>query len=185
LLLAEEMELSAADHHALRVGAPLHDIGKIGIDDCILRKRGRLTPAEFEQMKSHTVKGATILETIPEFAFIIPIVRNHHERWDGKGYPDGLADVNIPRLARLVAVADTFDALTTNRPYRAGMPLRHAFTQIEQAAGTQLDPECAMAFLELRPQLEELLQQHGACPETATMLQLKEMRQLAGAAVLA
>ncbi len=184
LLLAEHLKLSAADRHALRVGAPLHDIGKIGIDDAILRKRGRLTPDEYEQMKSHTVKGAMILGTIAELDFIIPIVRNHHERWDGKGYPDGLTGVETPRLARLVAVTDTFDALTTDRPYRAGMPLRHAFAQIEQAAGSQLDPECATAFLELRPQLEELLQQHGALAETATMGQLQEMRLLAAGTAL-
>jgi HD-GYP domain-containing protein (c-di-GMP phosphodiesterase class II) len=162
LLLTEELKLSATDRHAIQVGAPLHDIGKIGIDDAILRKRGALSCAEFEQMKSHTVKGATILGGIPDLEFIVPIVRSHHERWDGKGYPDGLAGNQIPRLARLVAVADTFDAMTTDRPYRIGRPADWAFAEIERGMGAQFDPECASAFLRLRPRIEQLLNQHQA-----------------------
>jgi HD-GYP domain-containing protein (c-di-GMP phosphodiesterase class II) len=162
LLLREELNLSSADRHAIQVGAPLHDIGKIGIDDAILRKQGPLTIAEFEQMKSHTVKGAAILGGIPDLEFIVPIVRSHHERWDGKGYPDGLAGEQIPRLARLVAVADTFDAMTTDRPYRVGRPADWAFAEIEKGIGTQFDPECASAFLRLRPRIEQQLAQNQA-----------------------
>jgi HD-GYP domain-containing protein (c-di-GMP phosphodiesterase class II) len=159
LLLADELKLSTADRQKIQVGTPLHDIGKIGIDDAILRKPGRLTPEEFEAMKTHTLKGAAILETIPDLAPLIPIVRNHHERWDGRGYPDGLAGEQIPRLARIVAVADAFDAMTSNRPYRPGMPLDAAFAQIGDGAGTQFDPDCARAFLRLRERIASLLHQ--------------------------
>ena len=131
LLLAEEMDLSEIDHNHLRIGAPLHDIGKIGIDDAVLRKNERHTPEEFEHMKSHTVKGAALIETLPGLDAVLPIVRNHHERLDGAGYPDQLAGEKIPLLARLMAVVDTFDAMTTDRPYRDGMSIDEALTQIE------------------------------------------------------
>jgi putative nucleotidyltransferase with HDIG domain len=133
LLLAEEMKVSGTDHYHLRIGAPLHDIGKIGINDAVLRKRERLTADEFEHMKSHTVKGAVILETIPGLDKVIPIVRNHHERWDGTGYPDRLAGEGIPPLARLMAVADTFDAMTTDRPYFVGSTEAACPTTADQA----------------------------------------------------
>ncbi len=157
MLLAEELRLSATDRQTIQIGCPLHDVGKIGIDDRILRKQDRLTAEEFEIMKSHTLKGAAILETIPDLAPVIPVVRNHHERWDGTGYPDGLAGENIPRLARIVAVADAFDAMTSDRPYRPGMPAEVAFEEIRTKSGIQFDPECAAAFLRLRPRLEEML----------------------------
>src|SRR5205807_8747206 len=117
LLLADQLSLSAGDKELLRIGTPLHDIGKIGIDDAILRKPDRLTPEEFEAMKLHTVKGAEILATVPDLRPVIPIVRSHHERWDGRGYPDALAGKDIPALARVVALADAFDAMTSDRPY--------------------------------------------------------------------
>src|SRR5262249_25324858 len=117
LMLSRQLQLSAEEEQFIRIGTPLHDIGKIGIDDAILRKPGRLTAEEFEVMKTHTVKGAAILATVPDLAPVIPIVRSHHERWDGRGYPDGLAGDAISRLARVVAVADAFDAMTSNRPY--------------------------------------------------------------------
>src|SRR5262249_23041140 len=101
LLLAEELNLSEQERDALRIGAPLHDVGKVVIHDSVLRKPDRLTPAEFEHMKTHTVKGAAILQPFPGLGDVIPVVRNHHERWDGRGYPDGLAGEAIPRLARL------------------------------------------------------------------------------------
>ena len=160
VLLANELGLDREDIQTIRFGTPLHDIGKLGIDDAILRKPGRLTPGEFEQMKLHTVKGAAILESIPELAPCIPIVRNHHERWDGGGYPDNLEAENIPLLARIVAVADAFDAMTSHRPYRTSMPPDLAFAEIEAKAGIQFDPKCAEAFLRLRPQIEEILSQH-------------------------
>src|SRR5262249_21090406 len=127
LLLAQHMQLSADDIELLRIGTPLHDVGKIGIDDAILKKPDRLTPEEFEVMKQHTVKGAEILETVPELHAVIPIARSHHERWDGRGYPDGLKGDQTPLLARIVAVADAFDAMTSDRPYRIGMQPEVAF----------------------------------------------------------
>jgi HD-GYP domain-containing protein (c-di-GMP phosphodiesterase class II) len=166
LLLAEELKLPAADRQTLQLGAPLHDVGKIGVDDAVLRKPGRLTAAEYEQMKTHTVKGAAILGTIPDLAFVIPLARSHHERWDGKGYPDGLAGANIPQLARLLAVADTFDAMTSNRPYRLGLSADYAFAEIARGAGTQFDPDCAAAFLRLRPLVEAILHEQRCLLET-------------------
>ena len=168
LLLADELRLSAPDCRSLRIGAPIHDIGKIGIDDAVLRKRDKLTVAEFNHMKTHTLKGAAILETIPDLKNAVPIARNHHERWDGSGYPDGLAGDRIPFLARVVAVADTFDAMTTDRPYRAGMTMTAALDQIREAAGGQLDPGCANAFLKLRPQIEGFFEERWATEKTMT-----------------
>ncbi|MDW8244299.1 MAG: HD domain-containing protein, partial [Thermogemmata sp.] len=153
LLLAERLGLDRQHTEIIRLGSPLHDIGKIGIDDAILRKPGKLTPAEYELMKTHTVKGAEILSNIPEMAPIIPIVRHHHERWDGTGYPDRLAGTEIPYLARIVAVADAFDAITSPRPYHASNRPRSytwAFLELERQAGRQFDPDCVAAFLDIR-----------------------------------
>jgi HD-GYP domain-containing protein (c-di-GMP phosphodiesterase class II) len=178
LLLGEELGLSPADRHTLQIGAPLHDIGKIGIADAVLRKPGQLTAAEFEQMKSHTVKGAMMLGNIPDLEPIVPIVRSHHERWDGNGYPDRRSGTNIPRLARLVAVADAFDAMTSDRPYRVGMPAEKAFAEIGLGAGKQFDPVCAAAFLRARPQVEQLLHHQQAQVDTANMGKLYDVRKL-------
>jgi len=155
-LLAEKLGLPEDQLELIKLGTPLHDIGKIGIDDAILRKPGRLTPEEFAQMQEHTTKGAEILHTIRDMAPIIPIVRSHHERWDGTGYPDRLAGEQIPLLARIVAVADTFDAMTSPRPYhkdRKGKPAAAAFAEVEKQAGRQFDPDCAAAFLEIREEI--------------------------------
>lgn len=154
-LLAEKLQVSDKDLELIRVGTPLHDIGKIGIDDAILRKPGKLTPEEFEIMKSHTTKGATILATVPDLSAVIPIVRSHHERWDGNGYPDKLAGEAIPPLARIVAVADAFDAMTSDRPYRKGMAVEVGFGEVEKQAGKQFDPAAAAAFLEIRGRIIE------------------------------
>ncbi len=147
ILLAQELNMAPSDVELIRIGTPLHDIGKIGIDDAILRKPDRLTPEEFEIMKSHTVKGAEIVSTVPDLRPIIPIVRSHHERWDGRGYPDGLGGEAISPLARVVALADAFDAMTSDRPYRKGMPPAMAFAEIEKQIGRQFDPAFAAAFL--------------------------------------
>ena len=155
MLLARQLELPARDIELIRIGTPLHDIGKIGIGDDILQKPGRLTPEEFEVMKTHTIKGAAIISTIPDLHAVLPIVRNHHERWDGSGYPDRLAGDQIPLLARIVAVADAFDAMTSNRPYREGMPPEAGFAEVEKQSGQQFDPQFAAAFLEIRGRIVE------------------------------
>jgi putative nucleotidyltransferase with HDIG domain len=155
-MLAQHLELPDDQLELIKIGTPLHDIGKIGIDDAILRKPGRLTAPEFAVMQEHTTKGAEILSTIPEMQPIIPIVRHHHERWDGTGYPDRLAGEEIPLLARIVAVADAFDAMTSNRPYhpdKRGKPPAAAFAEVEKQAGRQFDPACAAAFLAIREQV--------------------------------
>jgi putative nucleotidyltransferase with HDIG domain len=170
LLLAERLSVSAADVQLVRIGTPLHDIGKIGIDDSILRKAGRLTPEEFEIMKSHTVKGAAILGTVPDLVPALPIVRSHHEQWNGQGYPDGLAGENIPRLARIVAVCDAFDAMTSDRPYRKGLPVDQAFAETEKQSGQQFDPECAAAFLAIRDRIIEEMQVTHTIPGAAQLI---------------
>lgn len=154
VILGQKMELSSQDMNLLRIGTPLHDVGKIGIDDAILRKPGKLSDEEFEMMKSHTVKGATILSKLPELLPVIPIVRNHHERWDGKGYPDKLAGEQTPQLARIVAVADAFDAMTSDRPYRKGMPAEAAFEEVKKKRGEQFDPIIADRFLSIQDEIE-------------------------------
>jgi HD-GYP domain-containing protein (c-di-GMP phosphodiesterase class II) len=158
-MLAHQLNVSSTDLRWIRLGTPLHDVGKIGIDDAILRKPGSLTPAEFKIMQSHTVKGATILGSIPDLGPVIPIVRSHHERWDGKGYPDGLVGEAIPLLARIVAVADTFDAMTSDRPYRKGMAADVAFAEIDKQSGKQFDPACTKAFLAIREDIEPIMEQ--------------------------
>jgi putative nucleotidyltransferase with HDIG domain len=170
-LLGEQVNLSPEDKQLIEIGTPLHDIGKIGIDDAILRKPGRLTPAEFDIMKTHTTKGAKILEQVPDLQpEVIEIVRSHHERWDGQGYPDGLKGDAIPELARIVAVADAFDAMTSDRPYRAGMPSDVAFAEVEKQKGRQFDPQYASAFLAIRARIVQEMQSEtkkiGMAPQT-------------------
>jgi putative nucleotidyltransferase with HDIG domain len=157
-LIAQQLQLSTKEIHLLQLGTPLHDIGKIGIDDAILRKPGKLTPQEFEIMKTHTVKGAKILEQVAELADIIPIVRSHHERWDGQGYPDGTPGEKTHLLARIVAVADAFDAMTSDRPYRKGMPVDAAFAEVEKWSGKQFDPTVAAAFLAIKQRIVQEMQ---------------------------
>jgi putative nucleotidyltransferase with HDIG domain len=154
LLLADQMGLSVEDRERIRVGTPLHDIGKIGISDAILRKPGKLTREEFEEMKSHPAKGVAILESFPALGPVLPIVRSHHERWDGRGYPDGLVGAETPQVARIVGVADAFDALTSERCYRRGVPAPEALAELRRHAGTQFDPEALKAFLAIANRVE-------------------------------
>ena len=152
-MLALQLGLPEDQLKLIRRGAPLHDIGKIGIPDDILRAPRRLTPAEFAEMQTHTTKGAEQLARIPELHPILPIVRSHHERWDGTGYPDRLRREDIPLLARIVAVADAFDAMTSPRPYTNGRRAKspeQAFAEVERQAGRHFDPACSEAFLAIR-----------------------------------
>jgi HD-GYP domain-containing protein (c-di-GMP phosphodiesterase class II)/pSer/pThr/pTyr-binding forkhead associated (FHA) protein len=179
ILLAEQLNMSESDVELIRIGTPLHDIGKIGIDDAILRKPDRLTPEEFEQMKLHTVKGDEIIQTIPDLAPIRPIIRSHHERWDGKGYPDGLGGEAISPLARVVALADAFDAMTSDRSYRKGMPPAEAFAEIKKMTGIQFDPVFAAAFLSLQNEISQALKAGKTTlpsPQTARKKQSTEIR---------
>jgi len=158
-LLAEQLDLSPEKKQLIEIGTPLHDLGKIGIDDAILRKPGRLTPSEFDVIKTHTTKGAKILEQVQGLqSEVIEIARSHHERWDGQGYPDGLKGDAIPELARIVAVADAFDAMTSDRPYRAGMPAEVAFAEVEKQKGRQFDPVVATAILAIRQKVVQTMQ---------------------------
>jgi len=157
VMLGEQLKLSAKEIDDLRTGGPLHDIGKIGIDDAVLRKPTKLDDAEFEIMKTHTTRGDEILKAIPEMRDIRPIVRHHHERWDGRGYPDRLAGEAIPLLARVLAVADSFDAMTTRRPYNTNhiKTPEEAFAEVARCAGTQFDPKCALAFVAVKDRVIE------------------------------
>jgi HD-GYP domain-containing protein (c-di-GMP phosphodiesterase class II) len=158
LMLGKQLNLSPADMNLLQVGTPLHDIGKIGVPEHILKKPGKLTAEEFEEMKLHTTKGALIVSNIPDLHPIIPIVRSHHERWSGGGYPDDLTGEAIPMLARIVAVVDAFDAMTTARVYHAdkkGKPVEVAFEEVQNMSGKQFDPTCAAAFLAIQEQVVE------------------------------
>lgn len=161
LLIADELKLAPAEKHQIQIGAPLHDVGKIGVDDAILRKPGKLTDGEFEHMKSHTVKGAEMLRGFAGLENLIPIIRSHHERWDGTGYPDKIGRDSIAMTARIVAVADTFDAMTSHRPYRPAFPPQLAFLELVSKAGTHFDPQIVHAFFRLRPKVEEILRKNN------------------------
>jgi len=128
----------------------LHDVGKIGVPDHVLHKDGKLTDEEFEMVKLHPELGEKIVSQIATLGDTLPGIRHHHERYDGGGYPDGLAGDDIPLIARILAVADTFDAMTSDRPYRKGMPVDIALTEIARTAGTQFDPSLASLFVLLR-----------------------------------
>ncbi len=146
LWIAHELGLSEEAMKTIRIAGLLHDVGKIGIPDEILRKPGHLTDEEFEVMRQHPVVGAFMVSNIPGLGDIVPGVKHHHERFDGKGYPDRLAGEAIPLLARILSVPDAFSAMTTDRPYRKGMDWRTAFTKIDEGSGTQFDPVIVAAF---------------------------------------
>jgi len=147
LLIAKEMKLPSSFLEILQVSAQLHDVGKIGIEDHILKKPGALTEEEFEVMKTHTTKGANILRPVTQLAEMLPGIELHHEALDGRGYPYGLKGDQIPLLARVIAVADTFDALTTNRPYQQAHTAEQALEIIKNLAGKRLDPAPVAALL--------------------------------------
>ena len=147
LLIAKEMNLPASFLETLRISAQLHDVGKIGIEDHILKKPGALTEEEFEVMKTHTTKGANILRPVTQLAEMLPGIELHHEALDGRGYPYGLQGDQIPLLARVIAVGDTFDALTTNRPYQKEHTPEQALQIIKNLAGKRLDPKAVEALL--------------------------------------
>ena len=149
VLIGEYLNLTEEDIKTLGIGGLFHDIGKIGIPDSILLKETKLDDDEYSQIKNHPSIGAHILCNAEIFQEIIPIVKHHHEKYDGTGYPSKLAGADIPFLARIAAVADTFDAMTSKRTYRDALPLDVVKSEIKRCSGTQFDPEIAKAFLEI------------------------------------
>ena len=139
-LVGRELGLSAHDLDTLRISALLHDVGKIGVEDRVLKKPGALTPEEFDLMKQHTVKGANIMRPVSQLKNMLPGIELHHEHMDGRGYPYGLQGPEIPLMARIIAVADTLDAMTTNRPYQSAMDLDFALGKIKGLTGSKFDP---------------------------------------------
>ncbi len=158
LLIADQLGLDAETRHTLQVAALLHDVGKIGVPDAVLRKPGRLNEEEYEAIRQHPMMGAVIVGAVPGFEYTLDVVRHHHERWDGMGYPFGLHGEETPLLARLVAVADAFSAMTMDRPYRKGMDREKALSVLETGAGTQWDPNCVRALLHCHRSAEDRLE---------------------------
>ncbi len=163
--ILREMHIKGIETNLIVSAARVHDIGKIGIPDTILIKPGKLTPEERKLMETHSDRGAELLARYQDFHRGVEIVRHHHERWDGKGYPRGLRAYEIPFGARVIAVADSFDAMTTDRPYRRAMPVEHARRILNEERGKQWDPAVVDAFLQLLPdsveQLEVIAPQGG------------------------
>lgn len=149
VLIGEKMGLPEENIKTLRVGGLFHDIGKIGIPDSILLKTDKLSDDEYSEIKNHPSIGAHILGAASIFKNIIPIVKHHHERFDGRGYPSGLKGDEIPFLARIAAVADTFDAMTSKRSYRNALDLQFVKEEIQRCKGTQFDPQIADVFLDI------------------------------------
>ncbi len=148
-LIGKYLNLSEDDLHKLKIGGLFHDIGKIGVPDSILLKTSKLTDDEYSEIKNHPAIGAHILSNASLFQDIIPIVKHHHERYDGYGYPSKLAGEDIPYLARIAAVADSFDAMTSKRTYRDSLPIEIVKQEIEKNRGTQFDPNIADVFLDI------------------------------------
>lgn len=146
--VGEQLGLSEREITDVRYGALLHDVGKVGIDETIIHKQGPLNQTEYRVMQQHTIIGERIVAPLRMAAKIGPIVRSHHERWDGSGYPDGLAGEDIPLGARIVAVVDAFDAMTTQRPYNRVMSPRDAVKHLHQGAGSVWDPQIVTNFIE-------------------------------------
>lgn len=147
MVVGKRLGLSPGELDQLKLAAALHDIGKIGIEDRILGKSSRLEPEEARMMENHTVIGAKIVENIRPLRAIVPGIRHHHEKYDGKGYPDALKGGGIPIMARIISVSDTFDAITSDRPYRKGLPSEVALQELRRHAGTQFDPKVVDAFI--------------------------------------
>lgn len=163
--LGKHFGLSKNEIEALKAGALLHDVGKIAVPDYILNKPGKLTAAEFDKMKIHTVVGAQIMERVNFPYPVVPIVRHHHERWDGRGYPDGLAGEKIPLTARILTVVDCFDAVREDRQYRKGLTREEACNFLSGEAGKQFDPNVVQAFLENLPTYEAEIVKHKAAQQ--------------------
>ncbi|MGH9684209.1 MAG: HD domain-containing phosphohydrolase [Candidatus Acidiferrales bacterium] len=146
MMIGETLGMNPEDLDRLKISALLHDVGKIGVDDRVLKKPGKLTDEEFDLMKQHTIKGANIMRPVAQLKDVLPGIELHHERMDGGGYPYGLPGDQIPLMARIIAVADTFDAITTNRPYQSAMDLEYAMERIRSLAVSKFDPKVVEAL---------------------------------------
>ncbi|MBE0500840.1 MAG: HD domain-containing protein [Desulfuromonadales bacterium] len=160
LLLAAELDVSDEDLQFLDIAALLHDIGKIGTYDDILNKVGELTEDEYNLIKMHPGHAVQILSPIKKFKEILPIVKHHHERLDGRGYPDGIANQKIPFLARILCVADAYDAITSERPYKSHMLKDDAVREVVKKAGTQFDPDVVSALVKIHknPEFDAIIE---------------------------
>jgi putative nucleotidyltransferase with HDIG domain len=150
--IARELSWNEKDLNTLNLSALLHDVGKIGIPERVLLKPGKLTAEEYEVMKQHPVIGAEIIKHLKNAGAIIGGIRHHHERWDGAGYPDGLKADQIPMMARIIQMADSYDAMTSHRPYRKGMSHEEVVSEVKRCQGSQFDPKVAEIFLALLSQ---------------------------------
>jgi HD-GYP domain-containing protein (c-di-GMP phosphodiesterase class II) len=146
LAIGRTMGLAEEDMSRLQLGAVLHDVGKIGVRDSVLLKESSLTAEEFEHIKRHTVYGEEMISRVPRLRTAVPGVKQHHEKFGGGGYPDGLKGEEIDITARIIAVADSYDAMTTDRPYRRGLTIDQAFAELKKFSGSQFDPRVVEAF---------------------------------------
>jgi putative nucleotidyltransferase with HDIG domain len=165
LLTAEKLGLSTKEKHQLYLASMLHDIGKIGVPDDLLLHPGKLSTEDMEKIREHPDLGASMIQMLGEMNPIVPLIRHHHEAYDGSGYPDGLEGEEIPLISRIVATADTYDAMTSDRPYRKRRTPEEAIEELKKAAGNKLDPVIVRAFLEA---LQELSPKEK--PEPAELL---------------
>ena len=149
VLIGKKLGLSDNDLKTLQIGGLFHDVGKIGVPDAILQKQSKLTDDEYSEIKNHPSIGAHILSSATIFKDMIPIVKHHHEKYDGTGYPGKLAGENIPYLARIAAIADSFDAMTSRRTYRDSLPIDTVIAEFRRCKGTQFDPEITDVFLDI------------------------------------
>jgi len=147
LILADAIGMNSDEKYFLELSAWMHDVGKIGVPDLLLTKADRLTAQEFEVMKGHAVKGAEIVGQIEELSRVANAIRHHHERLDGQGYPDGLRGEAIPLMSRIIFIADTFEAMTSDRSYRRGLFRERAVLELQRHAGTQFDAELVEVFV--------------------------------------
>jgi HD-GYP domain-containing protein (c-di-GMP phosphodiesterase class II) len=159
--LGEAMELDPSTIQRMHIAGLVHDVGKIGVRESVLCKQGRLSDEEYSEVRRHPEIGWNILKDIPNFNDILDGVRHHHERWDGGGYPSGIAGADIPLPARLIALADTFDAMCSTRTYRAAMAREEVLAEMAAGAGTQFDPDLVPLFLKLDfREWESLIEAH-------------------------
>lgn len=172
--IALEMDVDPKLLNTLYMAGLLHDVGKIGIDDNVLRKAGRLTEAEFEHIKMHPGLGHKILADIKQLADVLPAVLHHHEQWDGKGYPEGLEGEGIPQIARVMSVADAYDAMTSDRPYRAGMPDGKVDDIFKRGSGVYWDPSVVSAYFKAKRDIEDIRRRERPDTEPAEEPPVKE-----------